>query len=309
MSSDIIVAPYNGLEVATGTYAAIHQFEYQRWTGASQSRLKLMRDKSPAHVRYELDHPRTPTEALIVGTAIHTCVLEPDLFPLQYGTAGQCEANTRAGARCKKGGVVRRDGAWFCETPTHDPNPEQAPDAIIGLTPDQLAMCLGIRDRIAAHPQTRHLLKGDVELSALWRDPEVDVLCRGRFDVVAHGVGCVTDIKSTRDAHPLRFAKTIYELGYHIQGAHYLRGARELGIFADTFCIIAAEKEPPYEVAVYELERSAIMDGERELIPLLERWAECEATGVWPGYSGGIVKIDLPTWAPDQITKRLESAA
>jgi exodeoxyribonuclease VIII len=292
------------MEVGPGLYPGVNALEYHRWSGASQSRLKLMRDKSPAHMRHHMLHPTAPTEALIQGAAVHTCVLEPDLFPLLYTVAERCEATTGKGERCKLPGVLRRDGQWYCHTRGHDPQPGTATDPVHALSRDDWQMCLAIRERVAAHPNTQHMLEGESEQSAVWMDPDTHVLCRGRFDVIARGIGAVVDLKTTQSAHPLRFRRTIFDFGYHIQAAMYVRGAKALGLDIDSFGIVAVEKEPPYEVAVYQLEAAALFDGERELMPLLEQWATCEATGIWPGYSTDIVKIDLPAYAPHQITER-----
>jgi exodeoxyribonuclease VIII len=269
-----------------GLFPGVDALIYHRWPGASQSRLKVLRDKSPAHLRYQMDHPPEPTEAMIVGAAVHTCVLESDLFPGLYLRAIPGDGRTTAIKEARKAQA------------------ESHPGAII-LKPDDFDTCLAIREAVAAHPNTRHLLEGERECSAVWRDSATGVLCRGRFDDVARSIGALTDLKTTADASPHRFPMAIYNFGYHIQAAHYLRGAKALGIDADSFGIVAVEKEPPYAVAVYQLTGAAIYDGERELDPLLERWAECEATGRWPGYDEAVVQIDLPTWAPMQITQRI----
>jgi exodeoxyribonuclease VIII len=288
-----------------GLYPGVPAVEYHHWEGASQSRLKRMRDKSPAHVRWEMDHPAAPTEALLLGAAIHTCVLEPDRFSELYSTAGQCEATTGKGERCRNSGLVSREGLWFCGIRGHDPQAGQSGDGRIPLVRADWDTCIGIRDAVAAHPNTRHMLEGQAETSAVWRDPDTGVLCRGRFDDLALGIGSITDLKSCEDASPFRFPRSVYDYGYHVQAAMYLRGGKALDLDVDTFGFVAVEKRPPYAVAVYQLQPAAIHDGERELVPLLARWAECEETGVWPGYSTDIVQIDLPAWAPKQIDERL----
>jgi hypothetical protein len=153
-----------------------------------------------------------------------------------------------------------------------------------------------------------HLLEGEREYSAIWDDPETGVRCQARFDDIARGIGAITDLKTTTDASPYRFPRTVFDYGYHLQAAHYLRGAKALGIEADSFGIVAVEKEPPYAVAIYQLNAAAIYDGERELRPLLARWAECDAAGAWPGYAEDVVVIDLPAWAPRQISERTGEA-
>ena len=269
-----------------GLYPGVDALVYHGWGGASQSRLKILREHTPAHLRYAMDHPTEPTEAMRIGAAVHTCILEPDLFGKLYLRGIEGDGRTKA---------IREAREQLAA---------EHPNAAI-LRPADFDMCLAIRESVALHPHTAHLLEGERETSAVWLDDATGVLCRGRFDDIARGIGAITDLKTTKDASPFRFPQLIYQYGYHIQAAMYLRGAKALGIEADTFAIVAVEKEPPYAVAVYQLAGAAIYDGERELQPLLERWAECEASGVWPGYSPDVVQLDLPSWAPKQITERV----
>lgn len=294
-------------EVAVGLHKGVPALTYHRWPGASQTLLKKARDRSFAHVRWEMLHPQEQTDAMIVGAAVHTAVLEPDQFGDLYDLAGQCEATKKGdGQRCSNTGTVRRDGQWFCNVRGHDPLGFNTPgDQLVALRPAEYQTCSGVRDAIAAHPIASLMIGGEREASAVWVDEKSGVLCRGRFDVIDTELHAITDLKTTTDASPMRFRRTIYDLGYHIQAAHYIRGAQALGLDVDSFGIIAVEKEPPYAVAVYQLEGAAIYDGGRELDALLERWAECERTGIWPAYDNDVVKIDLPAYAPKQINERL----
>lgn len=269
-----------------GFYPGVNALDYHRWPGASQSRLKILRDQSPAHLKWAMGHPEEPTDAMRLGAAVHTCVLEPDRFAILYVRAPEGDGRTKA---------VKEERAKLAT---------ERPDVII-LRREDYDTCQAIRRTVAEHPLTKHLLNGDREASAVWTDPETGVLCRGRFDALARGVGAITDLKTANDASPHRFPMSVYQFGYALQGAHYLRGARTLGIEVDSFSIVAVEKEPPYVVAVYQLHAAAIHDAERELDALLALWARCEASGEWPGYGTEAVTIDLPSFAPRQITDRI----
>lgn len=290
ISAELTAALVEPVIPDVGLHRGIPAIRYHTWSGASQGRLKLMRDRSPAHVRWEMEHPPEPTPAQVLGAAVHTCVLEPDSFPSLYVRGIPGDGRTKAVQEARKALALN------------------FPNAAV-LSPDDFDTCLAIRDAVRRHPATCHMLEGDAECSAVWIDPETGVLCRGRFDDVALHIGAITDLKSTTDASPYRFRRTVYDYGYHFQGAHYLRGARTLGLDVDTFGIIAVEKEPPYAVAVYQLENAALRDGARELDVLLEQWAQCEASGVWPSYDTNVVRLDLPVWAPSQIDERLERKA
>jgi hypothetical protein len=41
----------------------------------------------------------------------------------------------------------------------------------------------------------------------------------------------------------------------------------------------------------------------RENRRLLNRYAECKRTGIWPGYPAGIQQINLPRWANLEINE------
>lgn len=273
------------IEQPPGLYPGINAFEYHRWAGASQSRLKVIRDQSPAHLRWQMDNPRPSTPAQEIGAAVHTAVLEPDLFTGLYVQGIEGDGRTKP---------VKEARAQL---------EADHPNSTV-LTAKDYVTCLAVRDSVAAHPHAKALLGGEHETSAVWQDEDTGVLCRGRFD--ARGMGAITDVKTTRDASPDRFPYDFAKYGYHIQGNHYLRGDNTLGGDANTFVIVAVEKEPPYCVAVYQVDAKALYDGRRELDILLQRWAECAASGIWPGYSTDVVTIDLPAYEVKKTDARVE---
>lgn len=268
-----------------GLYPDIHADIYRAWPFAAQSILKVLRDKSPAHAKQQLDNPPESTPALRLGAAVHTAVLQPELFHQEYIRAPEGDRRTKE---------VKE--VWQSLKESH-------PNATI-LSGYEWEQCMAIRNAVASHPTARRLLDGQSELSAVWKDPDTGVMCKGRFDMVSQ-IGVITDLKTTVDASPSSFTRSVYNYGYYIQAAHYLSGAQELGIDAKFFTIIAVEKTPPYCVAVYHIRSDAIAAGEDELRPLLELYARCQETGVWPGYPNEAVEIDLPPYAYYQIEERV----
>ena len=100
------------------------------------------------------------------------------------------------------------------------------------------------------------------------------------------------DLKTTTDASPKGFAKSVASFRYHVQAAHYLAA----GLF-DKFIFIAVEKEAPYAVACYELDADALTEGQRLRGRDLQRIANCRAMAAWPGYGDELQTISLPGWA------------
>ena len=274
---------------APGLYPDVPAPVYRRWRAASQSILAILRDRSPAHAYEAMVNPPPQTDAERLGEAVHMAVLQPDLFARRYVRGPEGDRRTKA---------VRE--AWQEVAAAN-------PGATI-LLPAEYDQIIAIRDAVYRHPTARKLFGGEAERSAVWRDPDTGVLCKGRFDEINRTVGCITDLKTTQDASPAAFTRAIYGYRYYLQAAHYLAGAQALGIDVRFFVIIAVEKEPPYGVAIYHVSGEAIRAGLEELRPLLTVYARCMETGVWPSYPAEAVEITLPPWAWRQIDERVGRA-
>jgi hypothetical protein len=278
---------------APGVYAGVPFEDYLRWDAASQSQLKALA-RSPAHLRAALAEPDEDSAALRIGRALHAAVLEPDVFAKGFAAlADGTDLRTKAG--------------------------KEARDAILaaGAVPLKQAEYEAIgamRAALLAHAAAGHLLRseGPAEQSIVWIDEETGVLCKARQDKHAHGVGggVIVDVKTTTDASPRQFERTIFDFGYHRQGAFYLRGAEALGLPVAHFAILAVEKDAPHAVAVYRLNEGALDAGDAEVVGLLNRYKRCRERDEWPAYPATVQDIALPDWAwaiSDRLTKELEA--
>ena len=274
--------------------------EYLRWAGASNSRLSKLK-RSPAHLKAYLDEPDQDSDALRIGRAVHSAILEPDSFTGVYVVAGQCTGVKKDKARCVNNGKSLTNEGWRCDV--HPGALKDLSKAVISAS--DYAICLKARDAVHAHASAHRLLigEGQNELSLAWVDTESGVLCKARHDrhspVIAGGA--VVDVKTTGDASPRAFERSIYKYSYEVQGAHYLSGATELHLPADHFVIVAVEKEPPFGVAVYRLNEAALDAGEEQRRRLLSLYAECERTGLYPCYADEVRDAFLPDFAWRQI--------
>lgn len=166
------------------------------------------------------------------------------------------------------------------------------------VTVEEWEALTGQRESLLAHPAARALLTGDAEFqtSVFWEDPETGILCRGRPDSVTCR-GIVADLKTTEDASPAAFARSVATYRYHVQSAFYLDGLRCNDAEIDSFAWVAVEKTPPYLVAVYCADDSCLSKGRDEYRADLNTFAECLRTDVWPGYAPTIQPLSLPAWA------------
>ena len=97
-----------------------------------------------------------------------------------------------------------------------------------------------------------------------------------RPDWLSKDGNTVVDLKTTKDASPKSFQRSISEFGYHIQSAWYLRGLRKLDIPAKEFIFIEIEKTAPYCIGVYRADEDMINAGMSEVEKSLELLKMCQ---------------------------------
>lgn len=270
-----------------GIYAGVDEITYHAFDACSNSRLSKISSKSPAHLRYELDAPGSDdTPAKKLGRAIHSCILEPDLFKIHYGKF-EGDRRTKAGKE-----------AWseICD--------QFGEDHVIRSS--EFDVCEGIMSSISGHPVAGPLFQEEAhrELTVLWKWN--DLLCKSRIDFYPKRLRFNTDVKSARDGEPGAFSKAVAIRGYHRQAGLYRAACEYVGLPLRATLFLAVEKDPPYVVCLYELDEESVDDGWHEAQPLFETYAECVETGRWPGYSDEVVTISIPTWKRNQIYEPYE---
>jgi exodeoxyribonuclease VIII len=122
----------------------------------------------------------------------------------------------------------------------------------------------------------------------------VNVKCRPDW---IHDNSVLVDLKTTENAGPNAFAKSVANFRYHVQAAFYTDICRESGIDVKAFVFIAVEKNPPFAVSVYELDSDSIEVGRTLYQRNLETYRRCRETDHWPAYSTAIETLTLPRWA------------
>jgi hypothetical protein len=232
----------------------------------------------PAKFRHNQLNPRAPKRTFDVGHAAHQLVLgegpELVLFP---GTGANPEAWQKkddiadVAALRTEGKVPLRQSDW---------------DTVHAMAA-----------ALQSHPHAPKLLtRGRAEQTLIWDDEATGVLCRAKTDWLRPD-GCV-DYKTCADASLTELRKTVWNYGYFIQAAFYLRGFRQLHPGVDPFFgFIAQEKDAPYLVQTFQLPESYLAYGDRRCAEALTTYARCVEAGDWPGYpADDIHEIEPPAW-------------
>lgn len=175
---------------------------------------------------------------------------------------------------------------------------ENNPGRIV-LSPEVWDQLHSMRDAVHNHPAAHALLTsvpGEAEKSVYWIDPTTGVLCRCRPDWWRDDYVLV-DVKTTDDASPEGFAKSMANWRYDVQAPYYMDGVKlATGRDVKAFVFIAVEKKPPYAVGVYVLDSASLELGRAQYQHDLRVYAECLANDNWPGYGDKIQTINMPAW-------------
>lgn len=176
------------------------------------------------------------------------------------------------------------------------------------ITADEHAQLQAMRDAVMNHPAAAGLLTsvpGIAEISAYWNDPITGALCRCRPDFW-RADGILVDLKTTDDASPEGFAKSLYNWRYHVQHPFYLDGCRQaieqggaggLDVPSPThFVFIVVEKKAPHAVAVYKLDQDSVELGARQYRQDLDTFASCVASDTWPAFGDTVQQVGVPEW-------------
>lgn len=243
--------------------------------------------RSPGALRWDLDHPREPTPAMRLGTAIHCAVLQPQEWDARYIVRPEgLDGRTKEGK------------AWAAE----------CGDRVI-VSADDYSTISAVADSVHSHPMVAEWLahhRTRIEQSVEWDlalDDGTTYPLKGRLDAWAAGA-FVVDIKTAADITPRGVERSAWDYGYYIQIALYADAARDAdGLDRQPPAVICAvETSPPYGVEVYELAPEYLDQGLREARRLLAIWRECERTGVYPRDSRGertFLTLYPPRWAKE----------
>ena len=258
--------------------------EYHRHAAVSKSHLDQVA-RSPLHywARY-VDPNRVvpePTPAMEIGSAVHTHVLELDQWDARYVTAPE--------------GIDRRTKAGKAEWEAFQT--AATGRTVLSRTDAELVMRMG--HAVFAHPAAAMLLaiKGKAETTHMWTDEATGLQCKCRPDWLTDDGSLIVDLKTTEDASPAGFRKSIANWRYHVQAAWYLDGLeRATGKRPDQFIFICVEKKAPHAVAVYAADAEMVAIGQATAARDLEVLATCKQANAWPGYSDQVETISLPPW-------------
>lgn len=247
----------------------------------SRSVIQKLIEKTPAHAKAA--HPKLnplheveTKKAFDVGTVCHQLLLD--------GAAGVQ--------------VLAFDN-WTTKA-SREARDQARAHGLIPLLEKDWAQVEAMMDAVREQLDGRGLFEdGDPELTLVWE--ERGVLCRARLDWLTDDRGGIHDFKSSTNPEPAKFSRgSFFDHGYDLQACWYRRGVRACFGADATFTLAVAEKEPPFQLIVFEPAPDVLELAERKIDWAIDVWRRCLETGEFPGYSTRTHYVNLPPWAEPQ---------
>lgn len=248
---------------------------------SSSGARKLLPPSCPALFKYQLDHQPLPTDDMTFGSAAHKLALH-------------------AGAD-----IVEVDADSWRTNAAKDAKREALAGGKIPLLTKDVLEAHAMVTVLKKNPIAAALLnpeRGRTEQTLVWQCPDTGVMCRAMLDFLPHIVTgrrmVLADYKTCPDASREKVSRSVWDLGYFIQCAWYLDGVKVLGLDRDpAMLFVFQERQAPFLVHVTELDATALEAGRFYMRQARRIYAECTASGIWPGHGNGeITTTSLPPW-------------
>jgi exodeoxyribonuclease VIII len=158
-------------------------------------------------------------------------------------------------------------------------------------------MMLSLRE----HPVSSALVNGELagksEQSFFATEPETGLEVKCRPDFMLNDGSLIIDLKTTTDASPKGFQKSLVSFRYFVQAAWYLDVVElATGKRPEGFLFVAVEKQRPFSTGVYVADEEMIKIGREHAMEDLRNIAKWKAEDNYPGYSDRAEMISLPKW-------------
>lgn len=252
--------------------------EYDALPRVRSTSLKSLVKKSAKHFRFEESQKKPPNAGMLLGTATHAALTEPDVYKRDV------VVSPLAG---------KKSAAWdkFVES-----NPGKLP-----IIQKDVEIITEVVKAVRSDPYAAPYLVGaQPEMTFVWTDPLTGIDCKVRADLLDERDPAnpfITGFKTTRELGAV-FDRQVNDFLYQLSWAFYREGYyRVRGVYPEMIEIVA-ETQAPFDVAVYRIDEETLVAGETLFRQALNTIAECRATGKWLGFGGkGVLPLKLKRYA------------
>lgn len=265
-----------------GFLGQMSEEQYKKIQAIRSSELGLIL-KSPAHYKYWVGKTSPDNDAFRIGRIIHQAILEPTKFKGSYIVAPEFGDQRSSTNRKTK-------EEWLL---AHQ-------DRTVILA-DEIEMIEGMMTSVSKHQYAMGLLENGVtETAGEYIDPKTELKLKIKPDFMSNDHSILLDVKTTIDCSRSVFKYAIKKYKYHFQQAMYCEGIKQItGVEVKYPVIMAIEKKPPYDVAIYVLDQATMEMGKSMYRKALDTLARCRETNNWTGYQSNVETIGIPIFSEE----------
>lgn len=253
-------------------------------TAISKSRLAKM-SVCPQYFKWCEDNPEEKTEDLIVGSAFHKLVLEPETFGVDFVVMPLIDKRTKQGKEIYEQFLISSQGRDI-------------------ITQEQYETICSMRDSVLSNKYAVALLKGYHEHSFYAQDNLTKEFIKVRPDCYRKVQDriVITDLKSCRSAVTEDFMRDVVKFSYDLQAYMYSFAVSivlNIPLENIDFVFIAVEKKAPFMMNILQADQYVLQRGEALFREYLGNYHECKETNNWWGLNGKhniINNLSLPNY-------------
>jgi hypothetical protein len=221
------------------------------------------------------------SDAMEFGTAVHTALLEPEVFKASYAFSEKFDRRTKIGKAAAEEFESANQGKKI-------------------LDADDLQRVQTIVKNCREIKQIRDALETfEKEKSYVWEEDigGVPKKFKARLDLVDENSGVIIDVKTTRNANPKAFIRDLIEMKYDLQFFQYAKALKKIPT-----CFVIAIESDSLQVAMYDITDIVTSTWTQSRYELAVATAlEVETLEYCPPkYSTNIVNLMLPNWATSE---------
>lgn len=262
------------MKVEHNTLIRMPATDYHAHPAISKSGLDLVA-RSPAHYKYA--PPKKETRPMLIGSATHAAILEPEVYAQTYIAVRDAEDR-----KCK---------TWNEAAKRHFGRTE------FMLTGPEVERIETMAGAVRGTAEFIDLLddEGQAEVAIFTKDPATGVEVRIRIDWLTKGLRAM-DLKTTEDLRNDKWARSVYDYRYHVQQAFYTDVFKWAFGEKLQWAFGVIESSVPHVSKLWSLPDDLVAYGRMLYRRDLDTYARCLDSGKWPGPEEDITTLITPSW-------------
>lgn len=263
------------------------------YSAISASMMKVFLHRRRLYDAYFVKRTESPpaaTAAMEIGTLVHAAVLEPDALASRYAVYPES--------------LLAKNGAASTNAAREFREQNEAAGRVVMKAAD-LVVIEAIAESVTRVCGDWLKLPCRRETVIRWPHEGTALPCKARIDwlIETPVETFVIDLKTTSDASPRGFLKSVENYSYWLPSAHYTEAGGVATGKPTSFYFVAVESEYPYTCAIHTLDADSARRAAEGRVRLMEQLAECLRTGEWAEpWESQVSRLTLRPWAIEEPT-------